>query len=115
MYKRQDKNSHLLKKIAHNRGITLEQVLDEIERRKRILEWMLERGIKDYVEVCKIINEYYKNPEKILSKIGPFKKEIEKEKEVKEMEKREEKKEKKEEPRKIPMSEIFGFKIVLEK
>jgi len=110
-----DKNSHLLKKIAHNRGITLEQVLDEIERRKRILEWMLERGIKDYVEVCKIINEYYKNPEKILSKIGPFKKEIEKEKEVKEMEKREEKKEKKEEPRKIPMSEIFGFKIVLEK
>jgi len=68
-----NKNSPLLKKIAHNKGTTIEEVWKEIARRAAILEWMHKNGIEDYIDVCKTINEYYKNPEKILKKIGPIK------------------------------------------
>ncbi len=68
-----NKNSHLLKKIAHNKGTTIEEVWKEIARRAAILEWMHKNGIEDYIDVCKTINEYYKNPEKILKKVGSIK------------------------------------------
>ena len=107
-----NRDSYLLKKIAHNRGIPVEQAWNEIEKRKRILEWMEKKGIKDYVEVCRIINEYYKNPEKILKEVGVEEIKVE----AKKIEKKVEKvKEKKEAPKKIPISEIFGFKVVSEK
>jgi len=111
-----DKNSILLKKIAHNKGTTVEETLEEIARRKAVLEWMLKKGIKDYVEVCKIINEYYKNPEKILKQVGtippitevkPLKKEKIPEKEGLEEEKKK--------PKRIPITETFGLKVVSEK
>lgn len=107
-----NKDSYLLKKIAHNRGISIEQAWKEIEKRKRILEWMKKKGIKDYVEVCRIINEYYKNPEKILKEVGVEEIKVEPKKVKKKVEKV---KEEKEVPKKIPINEIFGFKVVSEK
>ena len=120
-----NKDSHLLKKIAHNRGITMEEVIKEIARRNAILEWMINNGIKDYVKVCQTINEYYKSPEKILKQIGiiktieevkPIKKEEipEKKEEIKKEEEKIEK-EKEAKPEKIPIAEIFKFKIISEK
>jgi flagellar protein FlaI len=106
-----NKDSYLLKKIANNRGIAFEEVLEEIARRKLVLEWMLKNGIKDFVEVRKVINEYYKNPEKIMEQVGTITPTIEEEPEKKE------KVEEKPMEEKVPIavSEIFGFKIVSEK
>ena len=115
-----DKNSSLLKKIAQNKGTTVEEILEEITRRKCILEWMVKSDIKDFVDVRKIINEYYKSPEKILKQIGaitPLKEtelavreEIPEKKEGKKPEKEKEKK-----PVKVSVSDVFGYKIVSEK
>ncbi len=119
-----DKNSFLLKKIAQNKGTTVETIIEEITKRKSILEWMAKNDIKDFVEVRKIINEYYKSPEKIMKQIGTVtpleetvpipKKEVSEEKpETKEEKKIEKKREKK--TIKINISNILGYKVVSEK
>jgi len=59
-----------VEKYAKATGETLEQALKEIETRKRVLDWMLENGIKDYREFYKIINSYYKDRESLLKKLG---------------------------------------------
>ncbi|MBU5688096.1 MAG: type II/IV secretion system ATPase subunit [Candidatus Aenigmarchaeota archaeon] len=62
-------NSLTIEKISRFKGISVEDAWKEIARRKSILEWMLRNGIKDYEKVSVLINEYYKNPEKVLSRI----------------------------------------------
>jgi len=59
-----------IEKFALARGITKAEALKEIERRKRLLEWLKANGIKDYLEVVKWIREYYKRPKKVLERIG---------------------------------------------
>jgi len=111
-----NKDSYLLQKITRNKGTTVEEAIEEIYRRKAVLEWMVKSNIKDYVEVCKVINDYYKNPEKIMKQIGnvPPVEEPKKVEEKKEqVEVKEEKKETK--PQKISISQIFGYKIISEK
>ncbi|MEM5875471.1 MAG: type II/IV secretion system ATPase subunit [Candidatus Aenigmatarchaeota archaeon] len=68
-----------LKKIAQNLGVSYEDVLKELERRKRFLIWLKNQGIRDYIQVTSYINEYYKNPEKFWKIIGVEDVEIEKE------------------------------------
>jgi len=53
-------------------GGNLEEAIVELERRRRILEWWKEKGVKDYLEVTRQINQYYKEPAKILAQIGDF-------------------------------------------
>lgn len=55
-----------LKKIANNLGISHEEILKELEIRKKFLTWLKNQGIKDYIKVTSYINEYYKNPAKFL-------------------------------------------------
>jgi hypothetical protein len=128
-----NKDSFLLKKIAKSKGINSEDILKEILRREAVLNWMVKNKIKDYVDVCKLINEYYKDPEKILAQVDkiqsfdelrPAKKE-----EIKPMKKEEVKHERKievkhEEEIKKPVekkdkikdfSELFGLKVISEK
>ncbi|MEM5777133.1 MAG: type II/IV secretion system ATPase subunit [Candidatus Aenigmatarchaeota archaeon] len=62
-------NSLTIEKISRFKGISVQEAWKEIARRKSILEWMLKNEIKDYEKVSKLINEYYKNPEKVLAKI----------------------------------------------
>jgi len=115
-----DKNSILLKKIAQNKGATIEEILEDITRRKCILEWMVKNDIKDFVEVRKIINDYYKSPEKIMKQIGtitPLKEtELAVRKEISEEEKKKKPEEKKEKKAvKASVVDLFGYKIVSEK
>lgn len=121
-----NKNSFVLKKIARNKGIELEEILKEVSRRKAVLEWMTKKGMKDYVEVCKLVNDYYKNPAKIMEQVGhvtpiPEIKTVEKvheKKEVKEEKqgelKKEEKQEEKEKTNLSEISKILGLKIISE-
>ncbi len=62
--------SYKIKAFAKKYGERLEDVYRELKIREKILLWMLENGIKDFREVTEIIRTYYKDPEKILQKIG---------------------------------------------
>jgi len=60
----------MLQKISKTKGISIEGLESEMERRKKILEWMKKEGIKNYIKVSEIISDYHKNPEKILKMAG---------------------------------------------
>ncbi len=59
----------LLKKIAELRGVSLEDVNREIERRTRVIKYMVENNIRGIKNVGKIINDYYINPDELLAEI----------------------------------------------
>jgi flagellar protein FlaI len=95
--------SFRLKKIANYLGMSYENVLEEIEKRKRFLKWLRAQGIKDYREVTKYINEFYKNREKF--------KEILSEKEERKEEQIEIKAEE-EKKTKYPLLSLLGLKLM---
>lgn len=62
-------NSIILQSIADRTGHTRKEILGEIERRKNVLHWMKERGIRSYKDVSAIISEYSIRPKQIYDKI----------------------------------------------
>ena len=54
-----------VKRFALLKGADLEKELEEIRRREKFLEWLLENGIRDYDEVAGFIHLYYKDPQKV--------------------------------------------------
>jgi archaeal flagellar protein FlaI len=61
-----------VEKIVTSIGGNMEDALQEINTREKILEWFSEKGIKDYLEITQQINLYYKEPSKILEQMGDF-------------------------------------------
>ena len=61
--------SSIIKKISQQYGISEQVLQKEIENRTRILEWMTEAKIEDYVDVAKVIKIYYSNPEDIMNNL----------------------------------------------
>ncbi len=61
--------SVVLKKISERLGISETSIQQELARRKRILEWMLEQEIFDYKEFAKVVSTYYTNPDRIIELI----------------------------------------------
>ncbi|MFN3383507.1 MAG: type II/IV secretion system ATPase subunit [Archaeoglobaceae archaeon] len=55
-----------LEKIALSRG---DDVYEELERRKRFLEAMVRKDIRDYRDFTRLIHAYYRNPEVAVSKV----------------------------------------------
>jgi len=96
-------DSFRLKKIASYLGTSYEAVLEDIERKKKFLCWLRSQGIRDYLEVTKYINEFYKNPQKFEEIIGKFE-------EVKKVEIVENKSRKKY----YPILSLLGFKLMKE-
>jgi flagellar protein FlaI len=58
-----------LEKIASMYGGGIEDVYQELLRRKEYLELMLKNGIRDYRRVTRLIQAYYRNPEFAFSKL----------------------------------------------
>jgi flagellar protein FlaI len=61
-------SSKVLNNIRLQNDWSEEQLQKEIENRIKILEWMEEKNIKDYIEVGKIVAEYQKNPDILLKR-----------------------------------------------
>ncbi len=55
-------DSYLIAKIAKNLDISVQQVLDDLERRKEVLLHMAERNIRDFRSVNDVLSKYYYNP-----------------------------------------------------
>ncbi len=66
---RVDVPSALVEELARNAGITKNELKREILVRKRILEFMMQQGIRSRVEVERIIQQYYFSPESVLKKL----------------------------------------------
>jgi flagellar protein FlaI len=62
-------NSVLLSSIANREGVDKKVLIDEIGRRKTVLQWMRARNIRSYKDVAAIIAEYYARPKQIYDKI----------------------------------------------
>ncbi|MCS6785325.1 MAG: type II/IV secretion system ATPase subunit, partial [Candidatus Caldarchaeum sp.] len=63
-------NSIQLDSISLQTGLSKENIIVELWRRKEILEWMKQNKITDNNQVAKIILSYYADPEKFVSEIG---------------------------------------------
>ena len=60
--------SKILNIIRLQNDWTEEQLLDELEKRKLMLSWMLKNDIRDYKDVGRIVADYSKYPEKLIEK-----------------------------------------------
>ena len=54
--------SYLLKEIAGSWGYSMEQIKEELEKRKTIIDYMIRNNIRTYQDVSSIIMEYFANP-----------------------------------------------------
>jgi flagellar protein FlaI len=55
--------SYMLERIAEERNWSPAQLAAEFERRKRILQRMMERGVRDVRELTDIVKAYYRDPD----------------------------------------------------
>lgn len=63
-------NSLQLDNISLQTGLSRDQLIVELWRRKEILEWMKQNKVLDNKDVSRIILNYYADPEKLLAEIG---------------------------------------------
>ncbi|WP_457591474.1 type II/IV secretion system ATPase subunit [Geoglobus sp.] len=62
-------SSNKLEAISHSTGMSMSEILEELDRRTRFLELMHERGIKRFRDVSRFIALYYTNPELAFSRL----------------------------------------------
>ncbi len=62
-------SSFLMTSFAERLGITREELINEMNRRRDVLRWMRQQKIRSYKEVASIIAEYYARPKEIYRKI----------------------------------------------
>ncbi|RLF33934.1 MAG: secretion system protein E [Thermoplasmata archaeon] len=60
---------HIMDNIAEHRNWTDRELNEEFERRVEVIKWMVDRGIKHYVDVGNIVAAYYKDPQKVMEKV----------------------------------------------
>ncbi len=61
--------SIMLPAISERIGNSVDELIEEITRRKNVLHWMRERNIRSYKDVAAIIAEYCSRPKQIYEKI----------------------------------------------
>ncbi|MEM2393750.1 MAG: type II/IV secretion system ATPase subunit [Candidatus Bathyarchaeia archaeon] len=61
-------SSSLLERHMKKLDISEDDVKQEIQRRKTILEWMVNKGIRRYMDVANVIRDYYANPDRVFQR-----------------------------------------------
>lgn len=61
--------STILKKIVKKTGLTEKKMIDELQRRMAVLNWLDEKNITDYRDVARVINLYYDFPDQVMDVI----------------------------------------------
>jgi flagellar protein FlaI len=60
--------SYLLERIAKRRGLSMDDVQEDLERRKTVLAWLVKCNIRHFNDVSAIIREYYADPESVFER-----------------------------------------------
>ncbi|MDY6777392.1 MAG: type II/IV secretion system ATPase subunit, partial [Candidatus Nanohaloarchaea archaeon] len=63
------KDSNILSGIKQQFGFSQDELEQEIENRKKVLEWMHRNGYTNFSEVARIVSEYYKDKDSVLDAI----------------------------------------------
>lgn len=110
--------SQIIPKLVEAKGGNIEEARENIEKRKAVLEWLVSKDIKDFLEVVNYVNMFYKEPEKLFQMMGVDWKKEEKKEEQKQVKveivkeavpvKTEEKE------RRVSILELLGFKVLRE-
>jgi flagellar protein FlaI len=58
----------MLEEKMKRKGLTKEEVWEELNRRKIVLDWMVKKGIRQYTDVVSVIRDYYADPIRIFRK-----------------------------------------------
>ncbi|MFB6214166.1 MAG: ATPase, T2SS/T4P/T4SS family [Candidatus Nanohaloarchaea archaeon] len=61
---------YLFDQISNDYGVSKENLRQELEDRKKVLEWLQDKGVKEFDKVSKIIAEYYKDKEEIMKMVN---------------------------------------------
>ena len=61
--------SHTLAQIANLSGYGINDLYNEIDNRKLVLRHMINHNIRSVKEVNGVLEQYYKNPQKVLNRI----------------------------------------------
>jgi flagellar protein FlaI len=59
-----------LQELSRIKGQNINELKKEIERRKAVLDWMQKKKITYFKDVSSLFAEYYKDPKKMLEKLG---------------------------------------------
>lgn len=60
--------SYVLEEIMNQQGLSEGQVLDEIDRRKLVMRWMVKKKMTHFSQVNEIIRDYYRDPDQTYDK-----------------------------------------------
>ncbi|RLG55109.1 MAG: CpaF family protein [Candidatus Hydrothermarchaeota archaeon] len=69
-FKKSKKESIIIKEISRFSGVPPDEILEEIENRKKLLEYLRNNNIRELTKVHAWIQGYYEEKEKILNKIS---------------------------------------------
>jgi archaeal flagellar protein FlaI len=58
-----------LRKFAKDHGRSMNEVIDEIDNRVLVLQWLRSRNIRNYVEISTLFSQYHTDPEMVLNRI----------------------------------------------
>ena len=61
--------SYQLPKIAEDTGINMQDVANELSKRKTILSWLVNRGTRDYRSVSRVIGMFNQEPERLMARV----------------------------------------------
>jgi flagellar protein FlaI len=59
----------MFKRITEQTGQSMDELLEEFEKRKIVLKWLVQRGIRRFDKVAEIIGRYYRDPVSLMNKI----------------------------------------------
>ncbi|WP_255195277.1 type II/IV secretion system ATPase subunit [Halorarius litoreus] len=62
-------DSRVLAEVAHDRGWSATELAEELDRRQRVLAYLVENSISDYHSVAGVIHMYSKDPEFVIESI----------------------------------------------
>lgn len=62
-------NSHAFEDIRERKNMTREEIHEEWANRTKVIEWMVDKGIRHISDVSKVVSEYYRRPASLLQKV----------------------------------------------
>jgi len=62
--------SYVLERIRAEKEISRENMTNEIKNRRKIVDWMNSKNIREFKEVAKIVSQYLENPEDVIKLVG---------------------------------------------
>jgi hypothetical protein len=54
--------------MSWNKGLSEKELIEDLERRKKVLDWMVKKKIQSYKEVFDIFSRYRNSPEEVMNK-----------------------------------------------